>query len=136
MRRARAIAVRLAVSALAAAALAWALTSLISVYVGGDSMSPALVRGDLAVVRRSIGQVRAGDIVLIAKQGWPSGVLHRVIAVTMDDRFQTRGDANPVADFDPVPRSSVLGVLVFAIPTGRVMAVLDVLARMVQSRVT
>jgi signal peptidase len=136
MRRARAIAVRLAVSALAAAALAWALTALIAIYVGGDSMSPALVRGDLAVVRRSLGQVRAGDVILIAKPGWPSGVLHRVTAVTLDGRFQTRGDANPVPDLDPVPRSSVLGVLAFAIPTGRVMAVLDMLARMVQSRVT
>lgn len=136
MRRARAIAVRVLAAALASSALAWALTSFVAVYVGGDSMSPTLVRGDLVVVRRSLGQVRAGDVILIAKAGWPSGVLHRVIAVTMDGRYQTRGDANPVPDFDPVGPSSVRGVLLFALPTGRVMAVLDAVARMVQSRVT
>ena len=136
MSRARAIAVKVLASVLASAALAWALTSFIAVYVGGDSMSPTLIRGDLVVVRRALGPVRAGDIILMAKTGWPAGVLHRVIAITMDGRFQTRGDANPVPDLDPVRPASVRGVLVFALPTGKVMALLDALARMVQSRVT
>lgn len=136
MSRARAVTVRLTALVLVAAATAWALSTYAAVYVGGDSMSPALVRGDLAVVRRSIAGAKVGDILLVTKAGWPDGVLHRVIAVTFDGRFQLRGDANPVPDLDPVPASAVRGTVALLVPTGRVMAVIDALARMVQSRLT
>ena len=136
MSRARAVTVRLTALVLVAAATAWALSTYTAVYVGGDSMSPALVRGDLAVVRRSIAGAKVGDILLVTKAGWPGGVLHRVIAVTFDGRFQLRGDANPVPDLDPVPASAVRGTVALLVPTGRVMAVIDALARMVQSRLT
>jgi signal peptidase I len=135
MARGRRIAVRAALAALTAAGVALAASSYTAKYVGGDSMSPALVRGDLAIVRRgSTGS--SGDVVLIDKVGWPSGVLHRVVSLTFDGRLQLRGDANPIADLEPVPRASVRGVVVLVVPTGRVFAVLEALARMVQSRVT
>jgi signal peptidase len=136
MRRARAVAVRVLAAVLVAAASAWAATVVTAVYVGGDSMSPALIRGDLAIVRRGPEGARTGDIVLVDKQGWPAGVLHRIVAVTFDDRLRLQGDANPAPDLDPVPRASVRGVVVLALPTGRAIAVLEALARMVQSRVT
>jgi signal peptidase len=136
MGRARAIAVRALVAALAVTAIAWGASSFTAVYVGGDSMAPALVRGDLAVIRRDAAAARFGDVVLVDRSGWPSGVLHRVVAVTFDERLRLKGDANPTPDLDPVSRTSVRGVVAFVVPTGRVMAVLDALARMVQSRLT
>jgi len=134
--RVRAVAIKVVTVLLVAGATAWALTMYTAVYVGGDSMSPALVRGDLAVVRRSIAGAKVGDVLLVSKPGWRSGVLHRVVAVTLDGRFQMRGDANPVPDLDPVPASAARGVMVLLLPTGRVMALMDALARMVQSRLT
>jgi len=136
MGRARAVAVRVAVLALAAVAAAWALNAYTAVYVGGGSMSPALRRGDLVVVRRSVGDIRPGEIVLVDKPGWPDGVLHRVIDVTFDDRVVLRGDANPVPDLDPAPLTSIRGVAVLLLPTGRLLNVVEGVARMVQSRVT
>jgi len=136
MKRARVVAVRVVSLALAAAAAAWALSVFGAVYVGGASMSPALAKGDLAVFRKSSAGVDIGDIVLVEKPGWTSGVLHRVIAVGFDDTLQLQGDANPVPDFDPVPMSSVRGVVALVVPSGRLLAVVEGLLRMVQSRVT
>lgn len=134
MGRARAVAVKVVVTVLAAAAAAWALSTFTAVYVGGASMSPTLIKGDLVVVRRGAAGLKVGDVVLVAKPGWPEGVLHRVVALTFDGRVQLRGDANPTPDLDPVPLEAVRGVVVLVLPTGRVIAVLEALARMVQSR--
>jgi signal peptidase I len=135
MRTARAVAVRVGL-ALAVAAAAWVAATFTAVYVGGGSMSPALIRGDLAVVRKGVVGLRTGQVVLVEKPGWPEGVLHRVVAVGVDGRLQLRGDANPVPDLDPVAPGSVTGVVAFVLPTGRALAVLEGLVRMVQSRVT
>jgi signal peptidase I len=136
MRRARAVAVRALFVSFAAVAAAWALSSYGAVYVHGGSMSPTLVRGDLVVIRRSAGSVRQGDVVLVSKPGWPDGVLHRVHEVTLDDRLVLQGDANPVPDLEPAQPADVRGVVAFVIPTGRMLAVVEAVARMVQSRVT
>jgi signal peptidase len=136
MRRARAVAVRVVVLALAATATVWVASVFVGVYVGGDSMSPTLVRGDFVLVRRNPVGVKAGDIVLVEKQGWPFGVVHRVVSVGFDGSLRLRGDANTTPDFDPVSPESVRGVVVLTLPTGRAIAVFGALARMVQSRVT
>jgi signal peptidase I len=133
---ARAVAVKALVALLAAAAAAWALSSMTAVYVGGPSMSPALIKGDLAVVRKGAAGVKAGDIVLVDKAGWPEGVLHRVASVTFDGRLQLRGDANPTPDLEPVPLDAVRGVVVLVLPTGRAIAVIEGLMRVIQSRLT
>ena len=127
--RARAVAVRAALSVLAAAAAVWAAQRYLPVYVGGGSMAPALVSGDLAIVRRGSDTVRTGDIVLVAKRGWPRGVLHRVDAVMSDGTLRLRGDANPVADRDPAPTWRVRGVVALVVPTGRALAALERLVR-------
>jgi signal peptidase I len=136
MRRARAVVARSLVAMIAVAATAWAATSFTAVYVGGDSMSPALFRGDLAIIRRGSGSARSGDVVLVEKQGWPFGVLHRVLEVSFDGRLRLRGDANPGPDLEPVPRAAVRGIVVLVVPSGRAIAVFEALARVVQSRVT
>lgn len=134
--RARAVAVRVVCVALAAAATAWAAFTFAGVYIGGDSMSPALVKGDFVIARRHAGNLRAGDIVLADKAGWPWGVVHRVVGVEFDGDVRLKGDANQTPDLEPTPRGSVRGVVVLVLPTGRALAVFEALARMVQSRVT
>lgn len=126
---ARSVAVRAVSLALAAAATVWAAQSYRAVYVGGGSMAPAIAQGDLAVVRRGAGDVSEGDVVLVAKPGWPTGVLHRVVAVGLDDTLVLRGDANPTVDRDAVRVSTVLGVVAVVVPTGGVLAVVESLSR-------
>lgn len=136
MTRARAVAVKLCLVVLVCAAAARASASYSAVYVGGDSMSPTLTRGDLVVLARDTSGVGSGDVVLFDKPGWPAGVVHRVIAVTFEDRLRLKGDANLNPDRDELPRSALRGVVVLTLPTGRAIAVLEAVVRMVQSRVT
>ncbi|HEY5276477.1 MAG TPA: S24/S26 family peptidase, partial [Coriobacteriia bacterium] len=75
MGRVRAVAAKAVPVLLAAAVAAWALSCLTAVYVGGGSMSPTLIAGDLAVARKGSSGVKVGDVVLISKPGWPDGVL-------------------------------------------------------------
>jgi len=133
---ARAFVVRVALAALAAAAAAWALSMFGAVYVGGESMAPALRQGDLVIYRRGAARVGAGDVVWVAKAGWPHGVLHRVQDVLLDGRVVLRGDANPVPDLEPVERRDVRGTVVIVVPTGRAYCVVATLARMLQSHAT
>ena len=121
----RTVAVRVVIVALAAAATVWAACGYRAVYVGGGSMAPALAKGDFVVVHRGASGVREGDVVLVAKQGWPAGVLHRVIAVNTDDTLVLRGDANPTADRDPARPDAVIGVVTWVVPTGRVLAAVE-----------
>jgi signal peptidase I len=99
-------------------------------------MAPVMMAGDLAVIRTGSDGVKVGDVVLVRKEGWPDGILHRVVAVTFDGRLQLQGDANPSPDPEPVPLDAVRGVVVCVLPTGRAIAVIEAMARMVQSRLT
>lgn len=118
--RVRAMAVRACGLALAVAVIAWCSPQFGAVYVKGSSMAPALVPGDLVVYRRGADTVGMGDVVLVAKTGWPHGVLHRVVGVGFFDRRITlRGDANPVPDRSAADPVAVEGVAVAVVPTGK-----------------
>ena len=86
--------------------------------IAGNSMSPGIHRGDLAI----IGAVdpltlRAGDI--IEYRVGTVAIVHRVINVSAEDgtlAFITRGDANDTQDPEPVSPSQVTGELKFNIP--------------------
>jgi signal peptidase len=127
--RARVVAVRAIALVLAVAAAAWVLPRYRAVWVGGDSMAPALNRGDFVVVRRGGAGVRTGDIALVNKDGWPAGILHRVGAVYVDGSMALQGDANPVPDAEPVPASRLQGVAIAVIPFGRAIASVERLVR-------
>jgi len=127
--RARAVAVRAALLVLAAAAAVWAAQRYQTVYVGGGSMEPALTSGDLVIIRRGAEAVRTGDIVLVARPGWPRGVLHRVDTAMSDGTFRLRGDANPVADRDPAPAWRIRGRVCLVVPTGRALSAVERLVR-------
>lgn len=120
MSGAHAVAVRVAILALAAIAAAWALNVFGAVYVSGDSMAPTMRRGDLVLFTRRAARLEEGDIVWVAKRGWPDGVLHRIREITLDETLVLQGDANPVPDLTPVQPASVKGVVLLVVPTGRV----------------
>jgi signal peptidase I len=77
------------------------------VRVTGASMSPALEPGDVVLVARR-SPVGPRDIVLIREPGHHA-VLHRIVAPSANAGWVTQGDANPVADLAPVPRSAIAG---------------------------
>ena len=76
------------------------------------SMSPAIEPGDLVVCRRS-ADYAVGDVITF--RSGASLVTHRIVGDTPSG-FTTKGDANNVADADPVPRGAVIGKVVFTVP--------------------
>ena len=76
------------------------------------SMSPAIEPGDLVVCCRS-EDYAVGDVITF--RSGASLVTHRIVGDTPDG-FTTKGDANNVADADPVPRGAVVGKVVFTVP--------------------
>jgi hypothetical protein len=111
---------RRACAAAAVLALAvWAVPRFGIVFVGGWSMSPALVPGDLVVYRRA-GDAAEGDIVLVTAPSEPP-FLHRVVSVRLDGRLRTQGDANQAIDAEPVEPADLAGVTVVAVPSGRAL---------------
>lgn len=99
----------------------WAvvLTKYGATVVRGSSMEPSLVPGDVAVYVRGPGIVQTGDVVLFEHDGWPGGVLHRVVARLPGGLLRTRGDACAAADRDPLPRTKVRGVVCTVVPSGK-----------------
>lgn len=76
------------------------------------SMSPAIEPGDLVVCRRS-ADYAVGDVITF--RSGASLVTHRIVGSTPDS-YITQGDANNVADADPVPRGAIVGKVVFTVP--------------------
>lgn len=76
------------------------------------SMSPAIEPGDL-VVCRSSADYAVGDVITF--RSGASLVTHRIVG-SAENGYITQGDANNVADADPVPRSAVVGKVVFTVP--------------------
>jgi signal peptidase I len=107
-------------SLLAVAGCVWLRGAVGVSLVDGGSMRPALQPGDVLVYERHIPVVGPGDVVVFPRHGWPGGVAHRVVEVRPGDLLLTRGDANPVADRDPVPRTQLMGRVFAFVPSGRV----------------
>ena len=103
--------------ALALVALAFATHRLSVVRVAGGSMQPALWPNDLCIVT-PVAQPKVSDVVLLAEPGHVGRVLHRVRSVEATS-LTTQGDANPVPDRLPLPRSAVIGRVTHVLPVGR-----------------
>jgi signal peptidase I len=77
------------------------------VRVGGWSMSPSLVPGDVVFVQLGAKPV-AGDVVLVRAAGHEP-VLHRAVELLDGGAVRTKGDANEVVDFEPARPGEVSG---------------------------
>jgi len=101
-------------------ALAWfAAPRVGAVFVGGWSMAPTCLPGDLVLYRRGV-PVSEDDVVLV-RAGDEPAFLHRVVAVRLDGGIRTQGDANAEEDSDPASRTDVAGVAAAVVPSGRVL---------------
>jgi len=96
-----------------------ALSQWEPVRVAGLSMSPALLPGDLTIVRKG-ARPEKGSIVLVRAVGH-NAVLHRVVSVSGDGILTTKGDANPINDRESVRSAEVAGVVVRVVPAGALL---------------
>lgn len=99
-----------------------ALTGAQSYTVLTRSMEPGLPPGTYLVVKPvSVDDLQAGDVITYQlESGKPEVVTHRIISVSVSSdgerRFITQGDANAVADPDPVRPVQIRGALWYAVP--------------------
>jgi signal peptidase len=82
------------------------------------SMAPTLPVGSIVVERPADpGSLRVGDIATYRLADGAGLVTHRIVAVdARHQQFVFRGDANPVADPEPVPASAIAGRVWFTVP--------------------
>lgn len=115
--------------AAAIVALAVALTAVPAIAGGhtltvlSGSMTPALPVGSVVVDRpEPVGSLRVGDIVTYTTTGGsgdPVLITHRIVAVQHGSGspvFTTKGDANDVADRQPVRAEQIRGEVWYHVP--------------------
>ena len=106
------------VSTVVSVLIVWFSAGLFSSYpsvILSGSMSPGIKKGDIVLVKKtSAGEVGMGDIIQFRHGRVP--INHRIIAVKEDKTFQTKGDANNVADPEPVLPDQVIGKVFFVVP--------------------
>lgn len=84
-----------------------------SLIVLTSSMEPEIQAGSLAIIGPA-GQLESGDIITF-KVG-NSNLTHRIVSVTQQGEYITKGDANQENDAGVVNASNIVGVYKFSIP--------------------
>lgn len=85
------------------------------------SMQPVFDTGSVVVVKKVYPvDVKTGDIITY-REGDGSGrlITHRVVEVLKREEglsFVTKGDANLVCDYSPIPAGQVVGRVIFSLP--------------------
>ncbi|NPC97110.1 signal peptidase I [Nocardioides sp. zg-DK7169] len=97
------------------------LSGSVPLTVLTGSMAPVHDPGDIVVVRPAAAEdLRVGDVITFeAVEGEPRLITHRIAALVGAGgrpAFLTRGDANPVADPEPVLAEQVRGRVWYAVP--------------------
>jgi len=106
--------------AVAGMCLIWFAAGLFPVYpsvVATGSMAPYIHPGDMVVATKKVDKVQVGDIIEFRREN--SWVIHRVVAIERSgdiEFYVTKGDANPVADRDPVSSKMVRGKVIAVLP--------------------
>lgn len=82
------------------------------------SMEPEYSVGDLIYVKKvNLNDIKAGDVITFVLNEDLVVATHRVVEVdSANQRFYTKGDANEIADSEPVHFNNVIGVPRFSIP--------------------
>src|SRR5688572_31024558 len=88
--------------------------SMTYVITSGNSMEPAFVQGDLAVLR-STGDYGVGDVAAYNSSELKKIVMHRIIKES-DAGYTLQGDNNDFIDPETVSDDQVLGELVVRVP--------------------
>lgn len=101
---------------LAYAAVPLATPGWTSTVVGSGSMAPALVPGDIVVVREHPDERLSAPAVVLAERPGMVPLLHRVVAHDAGHGYRTKGDANRSEDGVLVPDAAVIGVARAVIP--------------------
>lgn len=88
-----------------------------SMAVVSGSMEPNIPVGSIVIVREADeDELAVGDIITYAMSG-NTMVTHRITAIDMDARcVTTKGDANEVADGNPVAFPDIVGKELFHVP--------------------
>lgn len=91
------------------------LFSLTPYVVMSGSMEPSIRTGSLCFVDGSDTDAKPGDVIAFRAA---DGILvtHRVVDVTEEGSYITRGDNNNEADTAPVSKENVTGKTLFSIP--------------------
>jgi signal peptidase len=89
--------------------------------VASGSMEPAIPLGAVVMFRPvDATEIQEGDVITFRSPEGPGLVVtHRVIRVSQQSGmhyFQTKGDANPEADLEPISEKAILGKVMFYIP--------------------
>ena len=82
------------------------------------SMEPKFSVGDLLYVKKvDVNSIKVGDPITFVLNEDLVVATHRVVEIDAENqRFYTKGDANEIADSEPVHFNNVIGVPQFAIP--------------------
>lgn len=83
--------------------------------VATGSMSGTIEAGDMVIIQAQ-QEYKTGDIVTFLTEGDSVPTTHRIIGITEEGTFRTKGDANNAADKAPVPQENILGEVVFVVP--------------------
>lgn len=99
----------------------WFSVGVFSVFpsaIVSGSMSPAIDKGDVVIIKRvTPEEVAVGDVIQFRVESMP--IAHRVVAIEEREGgfvFRTKGDANPSVDTDPVLPEQVVGKVVMVVP--------------------
>lgn len=82
--------------------------------VASGSMEPTLHRGDVVILREAAADLPLGAVV--AFETVKGRVIHRLVDMTADGAYITKGDANDSADSTPLVSADIVGVGVMLVP--------------------
>ena len=87
------------------------------VAIATGSMENTLMVGDVAILKKCTAEdIEIGDIIQYQKDNFT--VIHRVISKYYEDGkcyLITKGDNNPVADFNPVEENQIIAKQLFSV---------------------
>ncbi len=88
------------------------------VVILSDSMSPSVATGDIVLSESpDFGALRPGMVIVFDDPTGRGSITHRIVEVTPEGEFVTKGDASRRADSTPVPPALIRGVGRILIPS-------------------
>ena len=87
------------------------------VAISSNSMAPAFHRGDIVIADAPQGDIDVGSVVVFEDPSRDGLLTHRLVGVTLDGTYVTRGDANAATDSTPLAPEAVRGVGRLLVPS-------------------